>query len=167
MTKSRLIVLACFCAAFLAGGAVGMALKPRAARGSLLERELSLTGEQREKLRVIWSETTDNLRRQQREHSEALHKERDAAIASLFTPEQKAQYDEVMQEYARKSAVLAEERRKAFEDAVERTKVILTEPQRSKYEDMLKQRAGWHRRRGGQGLGAEDKEGPAPPRGGE
>jgi len=155
MTKTRLIVFVCFCAAFAAGAAVGTALtrsgaKPR--RGSWLGRELNLTAEQKERMREIWSEAMGTSRRQQRERRRKIREERDEAIRGLLTDEQKAQYEEVMQRYAQRSSALDEARRKAFEKAVERTKEILTDSQRKKYEELLKRRPSRRgRRHGGSG----------------
>ena len=166
MTRTRLIVLGCFVAALAAGIAVGVAAgrfarRPRHA--SWLERRLDLTPDQREQMRQIWSGVMRRSGRQQREQREALRRERDEAVQALLTEEQKKQYEEAMQTYARKSEALAAERRKAFDEAVERTKQILTEPQREKYEELLKQRAGWSRRRGHPGRGGGGPEAPPPP----
>ena len=143
MSKTRLIVFVCFCAAFAAGVAVGVALmragaKPR--RRSWLGRELNLTPKQKGRMREIWSEVMGSTRRQPREPRRKIREERDAAIQGLLTEEQKAQYEEVMQRYAQSSAALDEARRKAFEEAMERTKEILTDSQRKKYEELLKRR---------------------------
>ena len=67
-----------------------------------------------------------------------LQKEREDAVKALLTQEQAARYEEVRQEYARKSAALSQERRKVFQEAVERTKLLLTESQRKKYDELLR-----------------------------
>jgi len=152
MTKTRLIVFVCFCAAFAAGVAVGVALtragtKPR--RRSWLGRELNLTAEQKGRMREIWSEEMGTSRPKQGEQRRKIREERDEAIRGLLTEDQKAQYEEVMQRYARSSAALDEARRKAFEEAMERTKEILTDSQRKKYEELLKRRLSRRGRRHG------------------
>lgn len=143
MNKTRTMVLVCFLVAFAAGTAVGL-LIGRSRRGprdrSRLTRELNLTPAQRKQMRKIWSDVMSAGWRQRRERSDALQKERDEAVKALLSEEQKAQYEEVMQGYSRKIADAAEERGKIFQTAVERTKQILTDAQRKKYEELLEKR---------------------------
>lgn len=151
MTKTRVILVACFLAAFAAGAAAGVAFmmlraKPPAPE-SMLARELHLTEEQQKQMQQIWSTVMSAVRAQDAEQRQALRDKRDEAVQQLLSEEQKKQYDEIMKAFAEKSAALAEERAKAFEEAVRRTKAILTEPQRAKYDELLKERRGWHRRR--------------------
>jgi len=151
MTKTRIIVVVCFCLAFAAGGAAGFAFSRfvlRPERRSHLADELNLTSEQSEKMRKIWSEVMGKLRQRRREKREAIRKERDEAVQNLLSEEQKEKYEEIMKRYAAQSESLSKEGKQAFEEAVSRTKELLTEPQRRKYEEMLKQRAEG-RRRGG------------------
>ena len=168
MSKARLVVIAGFCIAFAAGIAAGLALART--RGGRLERrswltgQLDLTTEQREQMRQIWSEVMGDRRAQRR----ALREERDKAIQDLLSDKQKTEYEEVMQEYARKSEAMNEARRTAFDQAVERTKAILTEEQRVKYEKVLDERAE-RRGRGGPGGGFRrhrpgGRDGDGPPR---
>ena len=147
MTKTKVIMLACFCAAFGAGVAVGVAgtrLAAEPGRRSWLGHELNLTPQQREQMRQIWSGVMSASWQKQHEERQALDRERDEAIRGLLTEEQKARYDEVMRKHAEKSAALEEARRKPFEEAVERTRQILTESQRKKYEELLQERGGRH-----------------------
>lgn len=167
MSKTKLIVLACFVAAFAAGLVAGMAGKrvteperPPPDR-SWIEGRLDLTPEQREQMHQIWSSLL--RREQQRERQEAFQKERDAAIQELLTDEQKMQYEAVVAEYTQKVEALSQERRKAFEDAVARTKAMLSEEQRVKYEQMLKQREGGRSRRGRPGRETGESDSPARP----
>ena len=154
MSKIKLILIACFCAAFVAGGATGIALRPisgRRPRPPTLEEQLGLTSQQREQMRKIWSGVM-GAPGGQRERLEALQKECDAAVAALLTADQKTQYEEVIKAHAEKVASIEAQRRKAVEEAVASTKEILTEPQRKKYEELLsKHRSGPHGPRGRQG----------------
>ena len=141
MTKFKAVILVCFCLAFLAGVSTGllwtrMSAKPRGR--SWITRELDLTVEQREQMREIWSGVMGARRQQQREQRRAIREEREVAIQNLFSEEQKAQYEEAMRLYEEKSAALDAERNAAFDRAVEQTKAILTERQRTKYEELLK-----------------------------
>ena len=143
MTKAKLIMLLSLLLAFAAGVTVGFLLRHPGHKTYLqskLSRELGLTPEQREEMSKIWSDVRSRARRGQDGRNQALERERDEAIKALFSEEQKARYEEVMQEYSRKVAEHTQERRKVFQQAVERTKQILTESQRKKYEELLKKR---------------------------
>jgi len=153
MTRTRLIVLLCFVAAFVAGLAAGVVLgraaPPRRSRRTWLDRELNLTPRQKEQMGEIWSRVISGAAHQQfRDRRRALEGEREQAIRGLLSDEQRQKYEEVIKDYEEKLAALDAERRKLFEDAVERTKQILTEPQRRKYEAILEARAGPRWRRG-------------------
>jgi len=156
MTRTKLILIACFCAAFVAGGAAGIAWSRAAAHRHLPPPRpagpldsLKLTDQQREQMREIWFGVMGQPR-QQPGRREAIQKEREAAIVTLLTDEQKTKYDELMKGFAEKQAALEAERKAALDEAVRRTKEILTPEQRVKYEEMLsKQRAGPRGRRGG------------------
>ncbi|MFH0965937.1 MAG: Spy/CpxP family protein refolding chaperone [Planctomycetota bacterium] len=169
MTKTKLMVLACFLAAFAAGAAAGVAWTRHSMRpphGSWIEHALDLTPQQREQMRAIWSSMMSVSPQQRREQRLALQKERDAAVRALLDDEQGAKYDEVMKTYAEKLAAMDEAARKAFEEATQRTKEILTESQRKKYEELLLQGPGRRRHRGPEGMGRPDWN-DRPPEGGE
>jgi Spy/CpxP family protein refolding chaperone len=128
---------------FAAGLAVGLAVRrhdgepPRERRRrSWLADELSLTPGQQSRMEEIWSQAMQPPRNEFAQRGQ-IYEDRDAAVRSLLTDEQKLEYDRIFEEAARKMAELGEARRKAFEDAVARTKEMLTPEQRLKYEEML------------------------------
>jgi hypothetical protein len=85
-----------------------------------------------------------------------LAQERDGAIQSLLSNEQRSRYDAIQQEYSRKTEELSQERKRAFEQAVEQTKHILTPQQAAKYDELMKgQREG-----GTEGAGPPGLRGP-------
>lgn len=141
MTRTKVLLLVCFVAAFAAGTTTGLVLRhpeqPRPRPRPL--DELKLTEAQRAQMHQIWSPMDANGREEQWEKRRRLSEERDKAIAALFTPEQKAQFDQIQQDYQRKSEELSQERRRAFEAAVERTKKeVLTPEQAKRYDEILK-----------------------------
>ena len=168
MTRPKVVLLICFLVAFAAGGATGLVTgrrhhRPR--RRSWLADRLGLTPEQREQMRDIWSDfMNSDTRQKHRELREALRRERDEAIQALLSDDQRGRYEQVMENYRKKSEELSEERRKLSDERrklfEERTKKILTEPQRLKYEEFLKERGGRRSvgRRGRRGRGAPDGE---------
>jgi len=171
MSKTKLILVACVCAALVAGLAAGIAwsrlghkpLPPPRLEDPL--GPLNLTQDQRDKMREIWSGVMRGPGQQRGRHEE-LQKARDAAVVALLDAEQKAKYEELMKAYSEKLTALEAERKSAVEEAVKRTKEILTPEQRVKYEEMLsKQRAGPRRQRGRPG-GPGGEGAPPPPPGG-
>jgi Spy/CpxP family protein refolding chaperone len=145
MTKVKLFIIACFLFAFGAGSVVGVWASGRAGERSRhgpprLTQELGLTPEQTKKMQEIWSGVMRSVGPGDTDQRRVLRDERDAAVLALLTPQQKAAYDKLMQDYSQKMGQLAQERRRAFEAAVERTKQMLNDEQRHKYEDLLKKR---------------------------
>jgi Spy/CpxP family protein refolding chaperone len=136
-----LLVIVCFLAAFAAGLAVGLVADrapdpPR--HHSWLMAELKLTPQQRDQMGKIWSEVMEGSGRQHGEQRRAITEERDKAIVGILTPAQQPKYDQIQQDYTRKLGELAQQRKAAFDQAVERTKQILTPEQVTKYEELLK-----------------------------
>ena len=149
MIKTRIIVIVGFLIAFGAGAVVGLQLRTaparateqpaQAPRSSWLRSELGLTPEQNEQMKNIW-EGLHNSGRSYEDRRHRLRDERDEAIAALLAPSVMGDYDRVLADYSNKLTALGQERDKAFGEAVEKTKQILTPQQRSKYEEFLKRR---------------------------
>lgn len=159
MSKQIILTIVLFVVALGSGIVVGVNLKHGgggdrgAQERSLLADELNLTSAQRDQMREIWSAMTrgsgpggasrhDSMRQMQ--------KERDDQVVALLTPEQKASYDKIQEHFSQQVADMNHEREVAFQKAVEKTKTILDEKQRAKYEEILKRgpRSGgsWERR---------------------
>ena len=167
MTKTRIIVVIGFVIAFVAGAVVGLQLRTtpvqvtvqpvQGQRPSWLRSELNLSNEQNEQMKAIW-EGLHNSGRSYEDRRHRLRDERDEAIAALLSPGVMGDYDRILADFSNKLTALAQERDKAFGEAVEKTKKILTPEQRTKYEEFLKRRepdrgdrggrAGRHRARG-------------------
>ena len=143
MIRTRLLLLGCFVIVFAAGVSVGLLVsrvRGRPVHRSRLASELGLTAEQQEQMRSIWSEAMQSRSGSPGEGRRALRRERDEAILALLTEDQRPKYDAVLQDYERKTDELSKERRRAFEEAVEKTKQILTAEQARKYEEMIQKR---------------------------
>jgi len=139
---------------FLVAFGAGMAVRPRilppethttpASRPSgptaWLRTELSLSPEQEEQLKRIWSETAHRGGREQDERRRQFRKERDDAIQALIRPADKETYEQITKAYADRNAAMEKEWRASFQAAVERTKQILTPEQRRRYEELLRSR---------------------------
>jgi Spy/CpxP family protein refolding chaperone len=160
MTKTRLLLLVCFVAAFAAGTTAGLVIRKsdEHPRGhSWLMAELKLTDQQRDQMGKIWSEVMEASGRQHWEQRRAFAEERDKAIAAMLTPEQQSKHEQILDDYNRKVSELSQERKRAFEEAVQRTKQILTPDQARQYDELMKKQR--DRGFGGPGPGP----GPAPP----
>lgn len=160
---TKLIVLVAFTLAFLAGLTVGRrtprddaqlsaaaaetvlnsptTAPSRGNRNSWLAAQLNLSADQQEQLKKIWS---DVARRgsardgQQEDPRRKLRRERDEAIAALVRPEDRAAYDRIQTTYTQQSDALEQQWQASYQNAVERTKAVLTDEQRAKYESILK-----------------------------
>ena len=145
MTRIKLLLLASFLVTFAVGLTAGLLIshvrKPSKSH-SWLSDELNLTGQQREQMRSIWSKAMSPPLRQQGKTRMTLARERDEAVAAILTAEQRPLYEKVLQEHARKLSELSQERKRAFEEAVQKTKQILTPEQALKYEELQKKHAG-------------------------
>ena len=140
MSRAKAMLCICFVLALAAGTCAGVLFGRSGSgrqRGSVLSRELDLNPEQREQMREIWSEVMRDSGRQQFRERDAARRKRDEAIRALLTSEQLSEYEQLMDQYARELEALSRERRRRFDEAVEKTKLILTEPQRRKYMEML------------------------------
>ena len=175
--KSRMIVALAFVLTLGAGTMLGVGVtrmgRPPHDR-SWLADELNLTPQQREQMKEIgrrWVSPAGGDRRRDRGRdrprdghhgggddadgpaAKSAERGRDDAIAALIPANKKAAYDKIIADYNAARAAQNRERSKAFQDAVERTKKILDDKQRVKYEEILKRREE-HRRgpRGGGGM---------------
>ena len=162
---TKLVVTIGFIVSFLAGVMVGISAQRRSMmatdsatvpstrpshRGGWMAAELNLTPQQEEQMKQIWSDAARGGGRGEHEdRRRQFRRERDEAIAQLIRPEDKSRYDEVMKNYSAQTDAMDAEMRKNFEDAVRRTKELLTPEQRTKYEDMLKRRSRDYGRDGG------------------
>jgi hypothetical protein len=130
----------------------------------LLGDELQLNADQHEKMRDIWEGTRDVVD-ECFQQARAYQKERDEKFVGLLTEQQKAEYAKINDDYVGKINKLNDKRTAAFKDAVQKTKELLTEPQRKRYEEILKDRLG-HDAPGGPPppwLDAGDRTGPGGP----
>jgi len=143
MTKA--VVIVGFVVAFTAGLVVGIESRrtagtrqPRPGRhGGWLAAELNLTSEQQEQMREIWSKMAERGGRDREDRRRQLYRQRDEAIAALVRPEDKQRYDAILKNQADQLAALDSEWKSSFQNAVEKTKQIMTLEQRAKYEELL------------------------------
>jgi hypothetical protein len=112
-----------------------------AADHSFLSEQLQLTADQRSQMKQIW----EAMREKSREclgNAQTLQNQREEAIVKLLSKEQKNDYEQIGQDYQTKFQKLNEQRDAAFALAVDKTRKILSDTQRRKYEEILKERIG-------------------------
>ena len=145
MIRTRLLLLGCIVIVFAAGVSVGLlAGRVKARRPvhrSRLASELCLTSQQQEQMGAIWSEVMPPRPGPGGGSERSLpREERDDAILALLTEQQRPEYDSILENYQRRMEELSANRRKAFDEAVQKTKQILTPEQAKKYDEMLRRR---------------------------
>ncbi|MCD6417137.1 MAG: hypothetical protein J7M08_10655 [Planctomycetes bacterium] len=157
MTKTKVLIVLSLAVAFGAGLALGRLtaqIAPHRSRRSWLDRELNLTPEQREQMKAIWSEVMGRLRESLPTWRGQFDDEQREAVRQILTEEQKERYEQIIEEQKQKREARSEQRRQAFQEAIERTKQILTPQQRDKYERLMgnmQERRGRSRRPRGMG----------------
>lgn len=149
MNHFKLIVFSVFALALSAGLVVGKldwGGAPTTAAPSdtsPLVSELGLTPDQCEQIRKIWEPLRQSARASQDE-AKRLDQRRDLALEALLTSEQREQYGKIKHDYEDRVLALQARRNTGFHDAVERTKQLLTDSQRQKYEQLIKDRLSAH-----------------------
>ncbi|MCD6405727.1 MAG: hypothetical protein J7M19_07865 [Planctomycetes bacterium] len=150
MNKARAVMFVCFLVVFAAGVAGGIFLAPggrERGRGSLLSRELNLGSGQREQIRRIWSEVMGEGKKRLRDQSEEVRSKRQAAVEALLKEDQVEVYKRIMATEKQDLDAVKSEREKLFVQAVERTKAVLDEEQKARYEQLMEEgRKGLHHR---------------------
>jgi Spy/CpxP family protein refolding chaperone len=130
-------------------------LAPGTGRTPLVE-QLGLSAEQRDQMREIWEGVRSQVHNAF-EEAQQLQRRRDDALVALLNDEQKAEFEKIASEYANRFDALKRARDEAFADAVQRTKRLLNDAQRQKYEQILKSQVG------AAGFGPGSDLGPLPP----
>jgi hypothetical protein len=165
---TKLIILTGFLIAFAAGLVTGMQNRtvaegpkpPRAQTQPSTRRvnppayfidQLKLTGDQREKWSQIWSDVARRGGREQEQRVRQLRQKRDADILALIPEKDHATYSKILTDFTDGVEALDHEWRDAYDQAVQKTKEILTTGQRHDYEVILNRNSWGDRGRGGRG----------------
>jgi len=168
MTKAKLVLVLAFILVFGAGAVIGMVQQQHHfghdgphGPGHLAD-QLGLTSDQQEQMKQIWS-AVDASRHDTWEKRRELQKQRDQEIQSLLSTDQKTRFETIAQQYQKSMAELNLEHDTLVQNAVEKTKSILNDAQRLKYDEIRK---GWLEhggRRGGPGPHARPSTAPSQP----
>ncbi|MEI7836308.1 MAG: Spy/CpxP family protein refolding chaperone [Planctomycetota bacterium] len=164
MSRSKILLIVCFTVTFAAGGAAGLLVGSigKGKRGghghSWLMDQLDLSESQRGQMREIWSKAGEGSGKSYWDRRRALGEARDKAVGDMVSPEQKERFEAIMKDYADKLKELSDQRKKEYDQAVERTKQILTPEQGPKYDELMKRQRerGYGGRPGGRHAGETD-----------
>jgi Spy/CpxP family protein refolding chaperone len=124
---------------FIAGMAIGEFRKPaprRSSSRSWLSDQLELTSEQQQRMRDIWSAAAESA---PRSRFREIDRQRDTAIDQLLSDEQKRTYAGILHDHDAQVAALRALHDQAVRDAEEKTRAILTTPQRQKFDEITRQ----------------------------
>jgi Spy/CpxP family protein refolding chaperone len=106
-----------------------------------LSQELDLTPDQQAQMRSIWEPVRGHVH-ETFQYAQRLQKERDEALVALLNDEQKARFEKISQDFANRFQELSKSRDRTFTDAVQKTRRLLNDIQRKKYDEILKNRVG-------------------------
>jgi uncharacterized membrane protein len=148
-TKTKTIIAIGFVAALLGGTAAGVLLSryvqpapPEVAPANApLSAELQLSADQQAHIRQIW-ENVQTLNQGSYEAGQMLNHWRDDEVMKLLSDDQKKEFEKINGQYQERYTAMTAKRELAFKDAVARTKHLLNEDQRRRYEQILAKKMG-------------------------
>lgn len=146
-TSSLLILVAC-ALALLGGAAAGMlamklspATSPSLVDHTSLGDDLQLTPAQRDQIRAIWEQVRQKSADATAE-GQRLESSWEERLKSLLTPDQLKEYEKIHRDYNDGVSALKSRQEKAMAQAIERTRELLNETQRRRYDVILAHRLG-------------------------
>jgi len=153
MTRIRLALIVGFALTFAAGASVGVvaSLPEKAVGGRTDHRahfaeQLGLTAEQRSEMHRIWGETVMGRDREFRDAKRAIWQAKDEAVEGLLTEQQRGQYDAILADCELRMDEMDAQWQALIDEAVRKTKAILTPEQVKKYEQFRAARKSRHSR---------------------
>lgn len=129
---------------------------PQGRPRSWLNDQLNLTPDQRQKMDAIWAVTRQRIDMEFEGRRQA-EQDREKAVMSLLTDQQRAAYEKINKDYRDKRDELFKERAKLIQEANDQSRALLDEDQKIKWDIVTKE---MRERRGPPGPGM----GPGPER---
>jgi Spy/CpxP family protein refolding chaperone len=141
MQRTLLIMIGAFFLTLAAGGVLGRIVSPArpgpiATDGGWLAQQLQLTADQRTQVRTIWDQTHAMMDAQIAQHRTS-EKEFRLAVQGLLTDQQKIRYQTIEENFDKQEKSADAALDAAIDASIQKTKMILTPPQRDKYEQLL------------------------------
>ena len=101
-------------------------------------------------MKAIWSDVAKHGRGENEDRRRQLRGERDDAVTALIPAADKEKFEQIKKNYSDQMSAMDKEMHARFDEAVKKTKEILTAEQRTKYDEILA-RHQFDRGRGGPG----------------
>jgi hypothetical protein len=129
--------------------------------------ELGLSTDQHQQIDLIWSETRQQIQKLREVSRHDLDRQRDQEVLKLLSDEQRAAYQKINDDYHAKRQALDKQRDALIGDANTRTRALLDDSQKKKWDILSKQMHEMHGRRGPGGSSTQRSMPPPPANGGE
>jgi Spy/CpxP family protein refolding chaperone len=115
------------------------AAKPQQGQGpSWIADQLNLTAEQRQQMDAVWAVTKQKLEQSSDQRHDA-DKQRDTAVMALLTTPQQTAYEKIMSDYRDKRSQLDKDRESLIQDAEARSRALLDDSQKARWDELTKQ----------------------------
>lgn len=165
MSRTKWIILVACLLSMGAGVALGMLrsrIQPRGvdARSTWLTQELDLSPSQQQEMEKIWNELLQTRGREFGEQMRTLQQEREVEVAGLLDANQTTKYEQINQRFGERMRELFQKVEQDFLAASEKTRAMLNESQRERYDQLVARFRGMHAKGEWMGMG-----GPMPARG--
>jgi Spy/CpxP family protein refolding chaperone len=141
--KATVVLVLAYVLALAAGTTSGLLAdrlrSPNAQMSAPLAVQLQLTDDQRDRMRQMWEQaeqTVDDCYKQ----AQSIERQRDQALVDMLTDEQKARFAKIDKGFADQFAVLTARRSAAFAEAFDKTEQLLSPEQKTKYEQIVRDR---------------------------
>jgi hypothetical protein len=144
--KATIVLVLAYILALAAGTTSGLLadrLRAPLPQGSKapLAAQLDLTPAQVEEMRGIWENVSGNLDGYYH-RAQDIQRQRDQALVDILTDDQKTKFAIMDKEYVKRYDALKDERDAAFRQALTKTEAMLSDTQRARYEQIVRERIG-------------------------
>ncbi len=112
------------------------------------DEQLRLSVDQRKQMETIWSETRQKIEKGF-DRYRSLEAEREQAIGKILSSEQKGEYDKIVQTWRDQRGEIERDRQKCEAEANDRSRGLLDEGQRKRWDELKQMRERNRGHRGG------------------
>jgi hypothetical protein len=141
MNQPKILLGVSFVMVFCAGIAIGFLVgnaDNRNDKPPWLAGELGLTSQQQREMKDIWRSVREKACEFPSHERRQLGEKRDAAVKELLSGDSVKRYEEILETYSREKEELIRAWKAPFEEAMEKTRKILSEEQFQKFEELGK-----------------------------
>jgi Spy/CpxP family protein refolding chaperone len=142
--KALLVLILGYLLALAAGTTSGLLaerLHENGAPDNSLAAQLQLTPAQVGQMRDIWQRASRDMDGYYRQ-AQDINRQRDQALFNLLTDDQKAKFAAMDKRYSEQFQTLTRQRDEAFDSALAKTEQCLSDEQRTKYQQIVRERIG-------------------------